>query len=116
VVARSIHQREIMEKVPEYARSASRLPILRQTMAAGGREKEATMTSHDSQVNRVTQRAYEFAMSGAFESMAALERQLVLEGFGHNLWWLERPGVRRALAEISVSSRRLQASAERASI
>ena len=74
------------------------------------------MTIHDAQVNRVTQRAYEFAMSGAFESMAALERQLVLEGFGHNLWWLERPGVRRTLAEISVTSRRLQASAERPSI
>ena len=79
-------------------------------------DKEAAMTIHDAQANRVTQRAYEFAMSGAFESMAALERQLVLEGFGHNLWWLERPGVRRTLAEISVTSRRLQASAERPSI
>jgi hypothetical protein len=81
-----------------------------------GFEKEAAMTIHDAQADRVTQRAYEFAMSGAFESMAALERQLVLEGFGHNLWWLERPGVRRTLAEISVTSRRLQASAERPSI
>jgi hypothetical protein len=83
---------------------------------AGRVEKEAAMTTHDAQVNRVTQRAYEFALSGAFESMAALERQLVLEGFGHNLWWLERPGVRRMLTDISVTSRRLQASAERPSI
>jgi hypothetical protein len=81
-----------------------------------GLQQEATMTIHDPQANRVSQRAYEFAMSGAFESMAALERQLVLEGFGHNLWWLEQPGVRRTLAEISVTSRRLQASAERPSI
>ena len=81
-----------------------------------GRNKEAAMTTHDAQVTRVTRRAYEFAMSGAFETMAALERQLVLEGYGHNLWWLERPGVRRSLAEISLTSRRLQASAERPSI
>ena len=74
------------------------------------------MTTDDIQASRATRRAYEFAMSGAFESMAALERQLVLEGFGHDLWWLERPGVRRTLAEISLTSRRLQASAERPSI
>jgi hypothetical protein len=74
------------------------------------------MTVHNCEATRVTRRAYEFAMSGAFENMAALERQLVLEGFGHNLWWLEQPGIRRTLADISTRSRRLQASAERSSI
>jgi hypothetical protein len=74
------------------------------------------MTVNDAQTTRATRRAYEFAMSGAFETMAALERQLALEGFGHDLWWLERPGVRRALSEISLTSRSLQARAEQSSI
>jgi hypothetical protein len=74
------------------------------------------MMTNDAQTVRATRRAYEFAVSGAFETMAALERQLALEGFGHDLWWLERPGVRSALSEISLTSRRLQARAERPSI
>jgi hypothetical protein len=74
------------------------------------------MTSQEDRLNRVAVRAFEFARSGAFENMTALERKLVQEGFGEDMHWLERPGVRRSLQETSTTSRRLQMSAERASI
>jgi hypothetical protein len=81
-----------------------------------GGDEEAAMTIRDDRLTRITERAYEFARSGAYENMASLERRLAQEGFGEEMDWLERPGVRRTLAEISACSRQLQLSAERPSI
>jgi hypothetical protein len=74
------------------------------------------MTTHDDRLVRISERAYEFARSGAFETMALLERKLVQEGYAEDMHWLEKPGVRRTLAEISAVSRQLQLRAERPSI
>ena len=74
------------------------------------------MTTHDDRVHRITDRAYEFARSGAFENMASLERKLAQEGYAQDMHWLDEPGVRRRLAEISSVSRRLQLCAERPSL
>ena len=74
------------------------------------------MTMRDERLTRITERAYEFARSGAYENMASLERRLAQEGFGEEMRWLESPGVRRTLAEISACSRELQLSAERPSM
>jgi hypothetical protein len=74
------------------------------------------MTIRDDRLTRITERAYEFARSGAYENLASLERRLAQEGFGEEMHWLEEPGVRRTLAEISACSRQLQLSAERPSI
>ena len=38
------------------------------------------MTTRDERVHRITDRAYEFARSGAFENIASLERKLMQEG------------------------------------
>lgn len=74
------------------------------------------MTIRDERVHRITDRAYEFARSGAFENIASLERKLIQEGYAGDMDWLEEPGVRRMLAEISTVSRQLQLRAERPSI
>jgi hypothetical protein len=74
------------------------------------------MTMRDERLTRITERAYEFARSGAYENMASLERRLAQEGFGDEMRWLESPGVRRTLAEISACSRELQLCAERPSM
>jgi hypothetical protein len=74
------------------------------------------MTTRDDHLTRITERAYEFARSGAFENMASLERKLAQEGYAEDMHWLEKPGVRRMLAEISTTSRQLQSRAERQSI
>jgi hypothetical protein len=74
------------------------------------------MTARDDRVTRITERAYEFARSGAFENMTLLERKLIQEGYADDMDWLEKPGVRRTLAEISIVSRQLQLRAERPSI
>jgi hypothetical protein len=74
------------------------------------------MTTHDDRVNRIADRAYEFARSGAFENMASLERRLAQEGYAREMHWLEEPGVRWRLAEISTVSRQLQLRAERPSL
>jgi hypothetical protein len=74
------------------------------------------MTPQEDRLNRVARRAFEFARSGAFDSLQALERKLVQEGFGEDLHWLERPGVRSSLEETSTTSRRVRMSAERPSI
>jgi hypothetical protein len=79
-------------------------------------DREAAMTIRDERVHRITDRAYEFARSGAFENMASLERKLIQEGYAGDMDWLEEPGVRRMLAEISTVSRQLQRRAERPSI
>jgi hypothetical protein len=74
------------------------------------------MRIYDDCETRITERAYEFARSGAFENMASLERKLMQEGFAEDMHWLEKPGVRRTLAEISAVSRQLQICAEHPSI
>lgn len=74
------------------------------------------MTLGDDRASRITERAYEFARSGAFENMTLLERRLIQEGFGDDMHWLEKPGVRRSLSELSATSRQLQRRAERPSI
>jgi hypothetical protein len=79
-------------------------------------DREAAMTTRDERVNRITDRAYEFARSGAFENIASLERKLIQEGYAGDMDWLEEPGVKRMLAEISSTSRELQRRAERPSI
>jgi hypothetical protein len=85
-------------------------------VASNNNAREAAMTTHDDRVHRITDRAYEFARSGAFENMASLERKLAQEGYAGDMDWLEEPGVRRTLAEISTASRELQIRAERQSI
>ena len=79
-------------------------------------DKEAAMTMRDDRAARVTERAYEFARSGAFENMTSLERRLIQEGFADDMHWLEQPGVRRSLAELSDVTRELHSRAERPSI
>jgi hypothetical protein len=63
------------------------------------------MTQEDGRFAHVVQIAYELARTGEFEDFASLEREVIQEGFGEGLHWLERPGIRRALTEICDASR-----------
>jgi hypothetical protein len=53
----------------------------------------------------VASRAYELAQTGEFEDFAAIERQLLAEGFGEHVVGLKRPALQSALGDICAARR-----------
>lgn len=63
------------------------------------------MTENEDRLAYVAERAYALARTGIFEDFAAIEREIIAEGFGDEVRWLERPALRDTLDEICIVNR-----------
>jgi hypothetical protein len=50
-------------------------------------------------------RAYELAQTGSFEDFAAIERELIVEGFGEAVEKVKKPSIERAISETCRATR-----------
>ena len=59
----------------------------------------------------VASRAYELAQTGQFANLAAIERELLAEGFGDHLEGVNRPAIRNAIEAMCAATSRCGAEA-----
>jgi hypothetical protein len=62
------------------------------------------MVQTEDRLAYVAQRAYIFVRTGTYEDSAAIEREIVAEGFKEVAPWLERRGVRDPLDKICIAN------------
>jgi hypothetical protein len=74
-------------------------------------EKEAAMLTLEDRLAPVVHLACDLAQTGKFEDFAAIERELVAEGFAEGVRSMETPAVMDAITEICVASRNIGARA-----
>ena len=54
----------------------------------------------------IASRAYELAQTGKFEDFAAIERELVAEGFGDEISNVKKPALQSAITAICIANGR----------
>jgi hypothetical protein len=66
---------------------------------------EAPMTKDDERLAHVVHIACELVRMGDFESIATIEREVLVEDFVEGAHWTERASIRNALDKISFAKR-----------
>jgi hypothetical protein len=62
------------------------------------------MLIYDDTTAVVASRAYELAQTGQFEDFAAIERELVAEGFGDEIGNVKKPALQTAITAICIAN------------
>ena len=71
------------------------------------------MLIYDDVAAVIASRAYELAQTGVFEDFAAIERELIAEGFGEEIGAAKKPTLEQALNTICFASRQAEAAHDR---
>jgi hypothetical protein len=62
------------------------------------------MLIYDDMTAVVASRAYELAQTGQFEDLAAIERELVAEGFGDEIGNVKKPALQSAINAVCIAN------------
>jgi hypothetical protein len=71
------------------------------------RNEEAAMNPEEGRYAYIVDIAFELARTGNFEDFDSVEREVVAEGLGEGVIWIERPGIRSAITQLCNASHRV---------